>query len=130
MRTTDDLRRRLARALDSFGISVQQYNVLRILRGAGENGMPTLEVAARTIEETPGITRLLDKLEAKHLVRRERCTTDRRQVLCWITAAGRQVLESLDPTMDTAVETGFHALDPTQLRTLIDWLEKIRQDER
>lgn len=130
MRTTDDLRRRLARALDSFGISVQQYNVLRILRGAGENGMPTLEVAARTIEETPGITRLLDKLEAKHLVRRERCKADRRQVLCWITSAGRQVLESLDPTMDTAVETGFSALDPTQLRTLIDWLEKIRQDER
>ena len=65
MRTTDVVRRYLARVVDPNGITLQQYNVLRILRGGGADGVPTLEVAARMIEQTPGITRLLDRLEAK-----------------------------------------------------------------
>ncbi len=80
-RTTDLLQRRFAELVEPYGISLQQYNVLRILRGAGQEGTPTLEIADRMIQRTPGITRLLDKLEAKHLVRRKRCPEDRRQVL-------------------------------------------------
>jgi len=126
MKTTDFIRRRLARALDPHDLSLQQYNVLRILRGAGSDGLPTLEVAARTIEETPGITRLLDKLEGKRLVRRERCSADRRQVLCWITPSGEELLASLDRQMDQSVNGVFDRLQPEQLRTMIDWLEQIR----
>ena len=63
---TADLVRRLGTALvEPYGITLQQFNVLRILRGAGGDGLPTLEVASRMIEQTPGVTRLLDRLEAK-----------------------------------------------------------------
>lgn len=128
LKTTDYVRRRMARALDPHDLSLQQYNVLRILRGAGNDGLPTLEVAARTIEETPGITRLLDKLEAKRLVRRERCPADRRQVLCWITPAGTELLSSLDPELEQAITGVFDRLTPEQLRTMIGSLEQIRAD--
>ncbi len=76
-RTTDMLRRRASTLLDPEGITPQQYNVLRILRGAGTEGLPTLEIASRMIEQAPGITRLLDRLETKRLVSRERCPEDR-----------------------------------------------------
>ena len=79
-------RRRSREVVDARGITLQQYNVLRILRGAGAAGLPTLDIAARMIEKSPGITRLLDRLEARRLVRRVRCPEDRRQVLCYATA--------------------------------------------
>lgn len=69
LRTTDYLRRFCSRVFDQHGITSQQYNVLRILRGAGPRGLPTLNIVERMIEQTPGITRLLDRLEAKkHLL--------------------------------------------------------------
>ena len=96
LRTADLLRRHGSALLEGQGITLQQYNVLRILRGAGDAGLPTLEVAGRMIEQTPGVTRLLDRLEAKGLVRRQRCPKDRRQHLCWITAEGLALLAGLD----------------------------------
>jgi DNA-binding MarR family transcriptional regulator len=107
MRTTDLIRRRIAAVVEPHGITMQQYNVLRILRGAGSDGVPTLEVAERMVEQTPGITRLLDRLEAKDLVRRKRCPKDRRQHLCWITPEGLSLLEKLDAP---AVEVGEDCL--------------------
>ena len=62
-RTADLLRRRFHAVLEPKGITQQQYNVLRILRGAGDGGLPTLTIAERMVERTPGITRLLDRLE-------------------------------------------------------------------
>ena len=70
--------------------------MLRILRGAGPEGLPTLEIAARMIEHSPGVTRLLDRLEARKLVRRVRCPEDRRQVLCHATEAARRLLAGLE----------------------------------
>src|SRR3954469_19439406 len=96
MRTADLLRRHVAVVLAPFDITEQQYNVLRILRGAGEKGLPTLDIAERMIEETPGITRLIDRLESKKLVARKRCATDRRQVFCLITRPGLDLLARLD----------------------------------
>jgi DNA-binding MarR family transcriptional regulator len=81
----DRLRRSLAEVVQPRGITLQQYNVLRILRGAGLGGLPTLEIGARMIEEAPGITRLLDRLERKALAERRRCPRDGRRVLCRIT---------------------------------------------
>jgi DNA-binding MarR family transcriptional regulator len=127
-RTSDMLQRRFAQLVVPHGISLQQYNVLRILRGASQRGTPTLEIADRMIEATPGITRLLDKLQAKHLVRRKRCPEDRRQVLCWITDAGLQVLAELDRPMAEAGIMGMKALTEAQLRDLISDLEKVRAD--
>jgi DNA-binding MarR family transcriptional regulator len=126
MRTADVVRRQGAAILEPRGITVQQYNVLRILRGAGEEGLPTLEVAARMIEQTPGITRLLDRLEAKGLVKRQRCPKDRRQHLCWITPAGTSLLEELEQPMNEAVETAFTRLEETDRIAFIRLLDAIR----
>src|ERR1700694_935671 len=86
-RTADLMRRSLTRVIEPHGITLQQYNVLRILRGAGEEGLPTLVIGERMIEQTPGVTRLLDRLEAKGLVARCRGESDRRQVFCRLTPA-------------------------------------------
>jgi DNA-binding MarR family transcriptional regulator len=106
LRTADLVRRQAATLVEPHGITLQQFNVLRILRGAGGDGLPTLEVANRMVEETPGITRLLDRLEKKGLIRRQRCPRDRRQHLCWITAAGQALLQKMDaPIARTHEET-------------------------
>ena len=126
MRTADVLRRRGAAVVEPRGITLQQYNVLRILRGAGEEGLPTLEVADRMIEQTPGITRLLDRLEAKQLVRRQRCPKDRRQHLCWITAAGQTLLDELEQPMNEFAEAAFKTLEETDRIALIRLLDAIR----
>src|SRR6185503_4447948 len=92
LRTVDLVRRRLTSVVDEHGITLQQYNVLRILRGAGAQGLPTLDIAERMIEHAPGVTRLLDRLEAKDLVRRERRRQDRRQVFCYATPTALKLL--------------------------------------
>lgn len=126
LRTTDRLRRFLARHIEPHGITLQQYNVLRILRGAGEAGLPTLEIAERMIEAAPGITRLMDRLEAKHLVRRERCRQDRRQILCWITPAGLTLLRGLDAPLAKADRAAMGVLPPASLSRLLRLLDEVR----
>ena len=128
--TADRVRSGLSEVVEERGITLQQYNVLRILRGAGERGMPTLEIADRMIEETPGITRLLDRLEAKLLVRRMRCLEDRRQVLCWITPEGLELLARLDEPVREADENALGALEPADIRSFISLLETIRAAHR
>ena len=127
-RTSDVLQRRFVKLVEPYGISLQQYNVLRILRGAGKEGTPTLDIADRMIEKTPGITRLLDKLEAKHLVRRKRCPEDRRQVLCWITDAGLNLLAELDRPVVHASVSSLQSLTQGELKQLISILEKVRAE--
>ena len=126
LHTADVVRRRLSGTVEPFGITLQQFNVLRILRGGGGAGVATLEVAERMVEQTPGITRLLDRLEAKALVRRQRCPKDRRQNLCWITPAGRALLEHLDEPAVRASEACVSALKQTEQITLIRLLDSIR----
>jgi DNA-binding MarR family transcriptional regulator len=126
LRTTDSVRRALSEVVAPHGITLQQYNVLRILRGAGPDGLPTLDVAARMIETTPGITRLLDRLERKHLVRRKRCPNDHRRVLCSTSDEGLSVLAKLDGPMS---EVARHILEPlgdAPIRKLIRLLDHAR----
>jgi MarR family transcriptional regulator, organic hydroperoxide resistance regulator len=126
LRTTDVVRRFLTRIVEPHGITLQQYNVLRILRGAGDEGIPTLAIGERMIEQTPGITRLLDRLEAKGLVCRKRCTEDRRQVLCWLTAPGRELLAGLDGSVDAIDDGALGMLAPAEVDALIGLLDQIR----
>ena len=126
LRTADVVRRRLARAIEARGITLQQYNVLRIIGGAGRDGVPTLEIAGRMIERTPGITRLLDRLEARKLVRRERCRSDRRQVLCWLTERGRGLLRGLEGPVDQADHDAVGSLGVGDLDRLIGLLDGVR----
>ena len=105
---------------------MQQYNVLRILRGAGEAGLPTLAIRDRMIEEAAGITRLLDKLESAALVVRERSTPDRRQVVCHITPAGLELLERLDAPMDAMTESACLTMSDEEKATLVELLGAVR----
>src|SRR5215218_8519756 len=102
LRTAALIERHFAQVVASSGITVQQYNVLRILRGAGSEGLPTLVIRDRMIHAAPGITRLLDKLEKAGLARRERTASDRRQVFCYITDQGRAIVDELDEEMREA----------------------------
>lgn len=126
LRTADLVRRSISRVLEPHDITPQQYNVLRILRGAGETGLPTLEIAERMLEQTPGITRLIDRLEAKGLVARQRCAADRRQVLCWLTPAGSVLVARLDGPMDEADEAVAAVLPAKDLERLIGLLDTLR----
>lgn len=126
LRTADVLRRRVAAAVARHGITSQQYNVLRILRGAHPGSLPTLEVAARMIEQTPGVTRLLDRLEAMKLVHRERGVEDRRLVECRITSAGLALLAELDAPIDAVNRAAVRSLDATERRSLVQLLALMR----
>ena len=126
MRTADLVRRLATAMIEPHGITLQQFNVLRILRGAGDDGLPTLEVAERMIEQTPGVTRLLDRLEAKDLVRRQRCPKDRRQHLCWITPKGLAVLQKIDALSTRTAEETLKGLKVKDRETFVRLLDAVR----
>jgi len=126
LRTAALIERHFAQVVAQSGITVQQYNVLRILRGAGEEGLPTLVIRDRMIHEAPGITRLLDKLETAGLARRERCSPDRRQVFCYITDAGLAVLDQLETAMKEADDAAVGSLSEAEQRQLLKLLEGVR----
>jgi DNA-binding MarR family transcriptional regulator len=126
LRTAEVVRRFLTASVAPAGLTLQQYNVLRILRGAGPAGLPTLDVADRMIEHAPGITRMMDRLEAQGWVTRERCPTDRREVHCRITGTGLGLLERLDPTVDETDRLAMGALDDRSLQRLIAMLDRVR----
>lgn len=128
LRAADLVRRQTAAIVEPAGITVQQFNVLRILRGAdaaGAGGLPTLEVGSRMIEQTPGVTRLLDRLEAKRLVSRERCAADRRQHLCRITPLGLDVLAGLDRAILEGSRQILVGLTSRQQGALVDLLRAV-----
>ena len=125
LKTVDVLRLHISRVLEPFGVTDQQYNVLRILRGAGKAGLPTLEIAERMIERAPGITRLIDRLEKKSLVSRKRCTSDRRQVFCILAPAGARLLSRMDAPVAKA-DDALGALGDAELKTLIRLLDALR----
>lgn len=120
------MRRRIQEVVEPAGVTLQQYNVLRILRGAGAEGLPTLAIAHRMLEQTPGITRLIDRLEAKGWVRRERQQGDRRLVICRITGPGLELLASLDEPVASADELLSAILSEKECQTLIQLLDRIR----
>jgi MarR family transcriptional regulator, organic hydroperoxide resistance regulator len=126
LRTVDVLKRVVSRVVEAHGLTLQQYNVLRILRGARGDDLPTLEIAERMIEQAPGITRLLDRLEAKGLVTRARCLHDRRQVLCGITARGLKLLARLEDPMERADAAALGMLRGPEIDTLIGLLDRVR----
>jgi DNA-binding MarR family transcriptional regulator len=127
MRTAAVLRRLLTQQVEPFGISPAQYNVLRILRGARPEGLPTLAVRDRLVEEAPGITRLIDKLERAKFVARDRTGRDRRTVRVRITPAGLELLDRADAVVKQVhaqLERGFR--DDGDLRDLVALLARVR----
>jgi DNA-binding MarR family transcriptional regulator len=126
-RTADVMSRLVAGWLKPFDLTPSQYNVLRILRGAGAPGLPCGEIGARMVTHDPDITRLIDRLMHRDLVSRGRDEHDRRVVLVLITAAGMQLLTRCDQqAAREPFDQCLSQLGPDRLRTLIDLLEAVR----
>jgi len=126
LRTADDSRRYVSSVLEPSGMTLQQYNVLRILRGAGKEGLPTLAIAERMVERTPGVTRLIDRMERKGWVARSRCKEDRRRVWCRITPSALALLEELDEPVNASDDIFSEVLSDDELVQLIGFLDRIR----
>ena len=130
LRTSSVLQRHLAKAVEPAGITLQQYNVLRILRAAGPKGLPTLSIRERLIEEAAGITRLIDRLEKAGFVQRQRATSDRRKVHCRITDQGLDLLQRLDPEVDAADDAALGMLTEDEQDELIRLLDTVRAEHK
>lgn len=128
LRSADQLQRRAAALLEPYGITSQQFNVLRILRGAKPEGLCTLTIAQRMIEQAPGITRLIDRLEKKGLVRRVRSEDDRRQVWCRITPAGERLLARLDAPVEAFDRSSVQGLSPADQERLTTLLARVQRE--
>ena len=127
VRTTSALSDRVEDLLKPYGISATQYNVLRILRGAGEGGLCRNELRDRMLTRMPDMTRLLDRMEEAGFVTRSREREDRRMVLTRISARGRELLSELDRPMSDLHRDQLARLTDEQLKTLIDLLTAVRE---
>jgi MarR family transcriptional regulator, organic hydroperoxide resistance regulator len=127
IRTADAFTRGAEALLKPAGLSGAQYNILRILRGAGESGLACREIGCRLISRDPDITRLLDRLESRGLIVREREAKDRRVVKTRITADGLRVLRGLDEPVQDLHRKQLHRLPSNQLRQLLHLLEQARE---
>jgi DNA-binding MarR family transcriptional regulator len=125
-RTADQFTRTLAEALKSADISPTQYNVLRILQGAGENGWACSEIAERMVTRDPDITRLIDRLQDRGLVKRVRSEVDRRIVRVRITQKGSKTIADLAPGFAGLERNLLGHLGEERLKLLIDLLEEAR----
>jgi DNA-binding MarR family transcriptional regulator len=125
-RTAAVLGHALAEAFKPYGITATQYNVLRILRGAGKAGLCRNEVRDRLIAQVPDVTRLLDRMEESRLVERERSDEDRRLVTTHITPAGTALLQKLDGPIVRVHEKHLGHMSAAQLKTLVDLLSLAR----
>jgi DNA-binding MarR family transcriptional regulator len=125
MRTTDLLENRLARLFREYGLTMTQYNVLRILRGEGKP-MPCLEVAERMIQVAPAITRVVDQLLKLELITKTQSSSDRRVFEIELTQAASKLLKDMDkPVLDLHASL-LNSVKKSDLRTMIGTLEVIR----
>ena len=126
-RTAAILDTEVADALKPHGLTPTQYNVLRILRGAGDAGLCRYEVGDRLVTPVPDVTRLLDRLESAGLVDRARDPEDRRQVRARITPQGLRLLNALDGVLEALHHRQLGHLGEDRLRTLVDLLAAARE---
>ena len=126
LRTADALQSSIEARLKEFGLTGTQYNALRILRGAGSDGLPCSEVGERMITRDPDITRLLDRLQKRGLVERTRDKNDRRVVFGKITAAGLKLLREMDGPIEKYGREMLRHVGQEKLRQLIGLLELVR----
>jgi DNA-binding MarR family transcriptional regulator len=125
-RTHAALEEALERVLAGHGVTQQQYNVLRILRGAPPDGLARNEIRDRLITRMPDVTRLLDRMEAAGLVTRERSAEDRRQTATRLTGKGRRAVDALDAPVAEEHRRRLAHLSEKQLRDLVGLLTLAR----
>jgi DNA-binding MarR family transcriptional regulator len=129
LRTAAVLEHATAELLKVYDITPTQYNVLRILRGAGRNGLCRNEVRDRLVAQVPDATRLLDRMEAQGLIERKRESDDRRFVTARIASRGLELLSELDEPMLALHRAQLAALDAREAQVLIELLERVRRTQ-
>jgi DNA-binding MarR family transcriptional regulator len=127
LRTADALLRKEVEHLKEYGLSPTQYNALRILRGAGSEGVTCGELSERMLTKDPDVTRLIDRLEARGLLARSRSDQDRRVVRTRITEEGLELLATLDEPSERWTRGQLGHMGETELRELIRLLERARE---
>ena len=126
LRTASELSHAADKFLRKFEITQQQYNVLRILRGAGAEGLCRNEISARMVAATPDMSRLLDRMEKSGWITRERAEDDRRQVSTFITDSGQKLLRMIEAPVGDEIHRLFEGVKPTDLTMLVEVLAQIR----
>ena len=114
--------------IKSFDLTMQQYNVLRILRGQKGNPANLSTIQERMIDKSSNTTRLIDKLLAKDLVSRQVCPTNRRKIEVFITTKGLDLLAAIDPVLQDSNNAATKQLSETEMEQLNFLLDKLRND--
>lgn len=125
MKLADSLSREAEPIIKEAGLTSAQYNVLRILRGAGPGGLPCRAIGERMISHDPDMTRMLDRMEKRELITRSRGQEDRRVVTTRITPEGLQLLKKLDQPIQDFHKQRFRHMSSAQLQQLKGLLEQI-----
>ena len=125
MQIADSLGAQAEQVIKAAGLTAAQYNVLRILRGAGRTGLACREIGERMISRDPDITRLLDRMEKRDLITRQRQTDDRRVVKTRITGGGLELLKQLDHPIRELHKKQFAHMGNARVKELADLLEEI-----
>ena len=127
-RTYEYLQQRLGDLLKDYQLTPTQYNMLRILRGAGSDGVTCSQACERMISPDPDITRLLDRMEARKLISRERSKQDRRVVITCITPEGLELVNQIDKPLTALLRKHLGRVGKDRLTSLIDTLETLREE--
>jgi DNA-binding MarR family transcriptional regulator len=122
LRASDSLASQADQLIKANGLTSAQYNVLRILRGAGPEGLPCNTIAERMISRDPDMTRLLDRMEKRDVISRERQKEDRRVVKARITDEGLKLLKKMDAPIRELHKSQFAHMTSARLKTLMDLL--------
>lgn len=126
-RTSDRLQHHTVQLFKPHGITPTQYNVLRILRGAGDTGLRCSEIGERLVSSDPDITRLLGRLQKQKLIKRKRDPKDKRVIYATITAEGQRLLKEMDPIVNEGVRHTLRHMSKEKLTTLVALLEEVRE---
>ena len=130
LKTADALGQEAEQLIRAAKLTGTQYNVLRILRGAGAEGLACRGIGDRMIAHDPDITRLLDRLEKRGFIARERQKDDRRVVKTRITPKGLELLKPLDQPIRELHKRQFRHMAGARLKTLFGLLEEIRTEKQ
>ena len=129
LRTADLVAREIAEVLKPYGVSPTQYNVLRILRGAGPSGLACGEIGGRMITQDPDITRLLDRMEKVGWIERTRDSGDRRVVVTRLTKQGKKVIDELEEPLARFERKRLKKVGEKRLRELVELLDVMRDSK-
>lgn len=120
------VRDRISTTLKAYGLTPEQYNVLRILKGKHPEQMCVRDIAGRMIEKSSNVPRIIDRLEIKKLVKRNTSSVDKRETVILLTQAGINMLATVSPPLEKAHD--FNNLTDEELKQLNDLLDRFRND--